>query len=57
MEKTLIVLKPDTVQRQLVGEIIARLERKGLKIVALKMRLKNISHIYVKRLDIISSII
>ena len=37
MEKTLIVLKPDTVQRQLVGEIIARLERKGLKIVAMKM--------------------
>ena len=37
MTKTLIVLKPDSVQRQLVGEIIARFERKGLKIVALKM--------------------
>jgi len=37
MEKTLIVLKPDAVQRQLVGEVLSRLERKGLKIVALKM--------------------
>ena len=37
MEQTLIVLKPDAVQRQLVGEIVTRLERKGLKIVAMKM--------------------
>jgi len=37
MEKTLIVLKPDAVQRQLVGEILHRFERRGLKIVALKM--------------------
>jgi len=34
---TLVVLKPDAVQRQLVGRILARFERKGLKIVALKM--------------------
>ena len=37
MERTLIVLKPDAVQRQLVGDIVARFERKGLKIVAMKM--------------------
>lgn len=37
MEQTLIVLKPDAVQRQLIGRIVARLERKGLKIVAMKM--------------------
>jgi len=36
-QKTLILIKPDGVQRRLVGEIIMRLERKGLKIVALKM--------------------
>jgi len=37
MERTLVLLKPDAVQRQLVGRIVARIERKGLKIVALKM--------------------
>ncbi len=37
MERTLVLLKPDAVQRDLVGEIITRLERKGLKIVGLKM--------------------
>jgi nucleoside-diphosphate kinase len=37
MEQTLVVLKPDTVQRSLVGEIITRFERAGLKIVAMKM--------------------
>ncbi|MCX6006470.1 MAG: nucleoside-diphosphate kinase, partial [Chloroflexi bacterium] len=37
MEKTLILVKPDGVQRCLAGEIISRLERRGLKIVALKM--------------------
>ncbi len=36
-ERTLIVLKPDTLQRGLVGEIITRFERAGLKIVAMKM--------------------
>lgn len=35
-EKTLVLLKPDTVQRNLIGEIISRFERVGLKIVALK---------------------
>lgn len=37
MERTLVLLKPDAVQRDLVGEIISRLERKGLKLVGLKM--------------------
>jgi nucleoside-diphosphate kinase len=37
MEKTLIVLKPDAVQRGIVGEIITRFEKVGLKIVGMKM--------------------
>lgn len=37
MQKTLVLLKPDALQRGLVGEIISRLEGKGLKIIALKM--------------------
>lgn len=37
MERTLIVLKPDAVQRQLVGQIVSRFERKGLKIVGMKL--------------------
>jgi nucleoside-diphosphate kinase len=37
MERTLVLLKPDTVDRGLVGEIIHRFERVGLKIVGLKM--------------------
>ena len=37
MEKTLIIFKPDAVQRGIVGEILTRFERVGLKIVAVKM--------------------
>ena len=37
MERTLVIVKPDGVQRGLIGEIIARLEQRGLKIVGLKM--------------------
>ncbi len=37
MERTLVILKPDAVQRGLVGRILARFEDKGLKLVALKM--------------------
>lgn len=37
MEQTLIIAKPDAIQRGLVGEILYRLERRGLKITALKM--------------------
>jgi nucleoside-diphosphate kinase len=36
-EKSLIILKPDAVQRNLVGEIVSRFERKGLKIIGMKM--------------------
>lgn len=36
-EKSLIIMKPDAIQRNLVGEIISRFERKGLKINGLKM--------------------
>lgn len=36
-EKTVILLKPDTVKRGLVGEILSRFEKVGLKIIALKM--------------------
>ncbi|MFH1789681.1 MAG: nucleoside-diphosphate kinase [bacterium] len=37
MERTLIIIKPDALQRNLVGEIIQRFEKKGLKIVGMKM--------------------
>jgi nucleoside-diphosphate kinase len=37
MERTLVIIKPDGVQRGLIGEIISRLERRGLKVVAMKM--------------------
>jgi len=36
-ERTLVILKPDTVQRALIGEIVSRFEKKGLKIIAMKM--------------------
>jgi nucleoside-diphosphate kinase len=38
-DRTLVLCKPDCVERGLVGEVIARLERKQLKIVALELRL------------------
>ena len=37
MERSLILFKPDTVQRKLCGELLARIERKGLKLIGLKM--------------------
>ncbi len=37
MERTLVMAKPDAVQRGLIGEVVSRLERRGLKIVAMKM--------------------
>lgn len=36
MEKTLVLVKPDGVQRGLIGEVISRLERRGLRLVAAK---------------------
>jgi len=37
MQRSLVLIKPDAIQRGLSGEIISRLEKKGLKIVAMKM--------------------
>ena len=37
MERTLVLVKPDGVQRGLIGEVIGRLERRGLKLVGLKL--------------------
>ena len=36
MERTLVLVKPDGVQRGLIGEVISRLERRGLKLVGMK---------------------
>jgi nucleoside-diphosphate kinase len=36
VERTFIIIKPDAVQRGLIGEIIGRFERRGLKIIAMK---------------------
>lgn len=37
MEKTLSIVKPDGVERGLIGEVVRRLEKEGLKIIAMKM--------------------
>ena len=37
MEKTLVLLKPDCVQRRLIGSVIQRFEQKGLRLVAMKL--------------------
>lgn len=44
-ERTLVLLKPDAVQRGLIGEVIKRLEQRGLKIVAMKMVKPSLEHI------------
>jgi nucleoside-diphosphate kinase len=36
-DRTLVICKPDAVERRLVGEIVSRLERKGLRITAMRM--------------------
>ena len=38
MDRTLVICKPDAVERGLVGEIVARLERKGLRLIAADLR-------------------
>ena len=45
-EKTLIIFKPDAVQRGIVGEILARFEKVGLKIVGAKMLSPDYDHYY-----------
>ncbi|GAB3903642.1 hypothetical protein GCM10027612_70390 [Microbispora bryophytorum subsp. camponoti] len=37
-ERTLVLIKPDGVRRGLIGDVIGRIERKGLKIVAMELR-------------------
>lgn len=37
MERTLVIIKPDAVQRGLIGEVTSRFEKKGLKLLAMKM--------------------
>lgn len=37
MERTFLMIKPDAVQRNLIGEVVSRIERKGLKLVAAKL--------------------
>ncbi len=44
-ERTLVVVKPDGVQRTLIGEIIGRFERTGLKLVAMKMCIPTTEHV------------
>ena len=44
-ERTLIIIKPDGLQRSLIGEIIKRYEQVGLKLIAMKMVLSNEDHI------------
>ena len=44
-ERTLVIIKPDGIQRALVGEIIRRLERLGLKLVAIKMLVPKKEHV------------
>lgn len=46
MEKTLVLLKPDAVQRGIMGEIITRFERAGLKIIGMKMIAPDEGHYY-----------
>ena len=46
MEQTLIILKPDAMQRGIVGEIITRFEKVGLKIVAAKVVSPSEEHYY-----------
>lgn len=46
MERTLIILKPDAIQRGIVGEVITRFERAGLKIVGSKMLKPDYDHYF-----------
>lgn len=52
MERTLIIFKPDAVKRGIVGEILTRFERVGLKIVGTKMLQPDYDHYYKHYEDI-----
>ncbi len=45
IERTLVMVKPDGVERGLIGEVIGRLEKRGLKIIALKIVKPSLEHI------------
>jgi nucleoside-diphosphate kinase len=45
VERTLVLIKPDGVERGLIGEIISRFEKRGLKILALKMIKPSVEHV------------
>jgi len=45
-ERTLIILKPDAVQRSLIGEIVSRFERSGLKFVGFKFIMPSEEHLF-----------
>ena len=45
-EKTVVLVKPDGVKRGLIGEIVKRIESRGLKIIAMKMVLSSREHAY-----------
>lgn len=45
IQRTLVIVKPDAVQRGLIGEVISRLENRGLKIIALKMVKPSLEHV------------
>ena len=45
LERTVVLVKPDGVMRGLIGEVISRFERRGLKVVAMKMVLASREHI------------
>ena len=54
MERTLVLVKPDGVQRGLIGEVISRLERRGLKLVGMKFILVDDAlarHHYAEHVD------
>jgi len=46
MERTLIIFKPDSVMRGIVGEVLSRFEKAGLKIVGMKMLSPDYNHFY-----------
>ena len=50
MEKTLILVKPNALQRGIVGDIITRFERKGLRLVGMKMMLMTFSNVKIQML-------
>ena len=46
IERTLVIFKPDAVQRGLIGEILSRFERVGLKIIGVKMLKPSLEHLH-----------